>query len=123
MHTSGHQYILFSFLFQIMVNKKPEKVWNLQKSFSLRTIKVCRFEIIGGVKYIYCIKHADKFLLREQVGYAAVFDACVNVFLVVIEIKNIVLRINLYSFVPPYIVTVGGVSCPFFISFLQLDAS
>ena len=76
MHTSGHQYILFYFLFQIMVNKKDgkqnrKKVWNLQKAFSLRTIKICRFEIIDGVKYV-CIKHAYKFLLREQVWFAAV---------------------------------------------------
>ena len=49
-----------------------KKVWNLQKAFSLCTIKVCRFEIVDGVKYVYCIKHAYKFLLREQVGFAAV---------------------------------------------------
>ena len=55
-----------------MVNKTEKKVWNLQKAFSLRTIKVCRFEIIDGVKYVYCIKHAYKILLREQVGFAAV---------------------------------------------------
>ena len=61
----------FIFLFQIMVNK-TEKVWNLQKAFSLRKIKMCRFEIINGVKYVYCIKHAYKFLLREQVGFAVV---------------------------------------------------
>ena len=48
------------------------KVWNLQKTFSLRTIKICRFEIIDGVKYVYCIKHAYKFLLREQLGFAAI---------------------------------------------------
>ena len=75
MHTSGHQYILFYVLFQIMINKKhgkqnKKKVWNLQKAFYLRTIKVCRFEMIDGVKYVYCIKHAYKFLLREQVGFA-----------------------------------------------------
>mgnify|MGYP003688292841 CR=1 FL=1 len=46
-----------------MVNKKHgkqnrKKVWNLQKTFSLRTIKVSRFEIhMYGVKYVYCIKH------------------------------------------------------------------
>ena len=51
---------------------KPKKVRNLQKAFSLRTIKVWRFEIIDGVKYVYCIQHAYKFLLREQVGYAVV---------------------------------------------------
>ena len=79
MHTSGHQYILFYFLFQIMVKKKdgkqnpkPIKVWNLQKAFSLRTIKICQFEIIDGVKYVYCIKHAYKFLLSVQVGFVAV---------------------------------------------------
>ena len=49
-----------------------EKVWNLQKAFSLRTIKVCRFEIIDSVKYIYCTKHSYKFLLSEQVGFAAI---------------------------------------------------
>ena len=36
------------------------------------TIKVCRFQKINGVKYVYCIKHAYKFLLREQVGVAAI---------------------------------------------------
>ena len=57
-----------------MVNIKPKKVWNLHKAFSLRTIKICRFEIIDGVtcKYVYCIKHAYIFLLREQLGFAAV---------------------------------------------------
>ena len=49
-----------------------EKVCNLQKAFSLRTIKICRFETIDGVKYVYCLKHAYKFLLMEQVGFAAV---------------------------------------------------
>ena len=34
-----------------MVNK-TEKVWNLQKAFSPRTIEICRFEIIDGVKYL-----------------------------------------------------------------------
>ena len=33
-------------------------------------------------KYIYCIKHAYKFLLRKQVGFRAFFDAWVKVFLV-----------------------------------------
>ena len=66
MLTLGHQYILFYFLFQIMVLKKTKKVWNLQKAFYLRTIKICQF------KYIYCIKHAYKFLLREQFGFAAI---------------------------------------------------
>ena len=70
-----------------MVNKKHgkqnrKKVWNLHKAFSLRTIKVCLFDIIGDVKYFYCIKHAYKFLLREQVGLRPFFDACFNVFLV-----------------------------------------
>ena len=72
MHTSGHQYILFYFLFQIMVNKKRGKKPEKSVEFSLRTIKICRFEIIDGVKYVYCIKHAYKFVLREQVGFAAV---------------------------------------------------
>ena len=58
-----------------MVNK-TEKVWNLQKAFSLRTMKA---EIIDGVKYVYCIKHAYKFLQREQVVFAF-FVACINVF-------------------------------------------
>ena len=56
-----------------MVNKTEKKVWTSQRRF-LRTIKVCWFEIIDGVKHVelYCIKHAYKFLLREQVGFAAV---------------------------------------------------
>ena len=60
-----------------MVNKKHGK--QNQKSieftkviFSIRTIKVCQFEIIDGIKYVYCILQAHKFLLREQVGFAAV---------------------------------------------------
>ena len=73
MHTSGHQYILIHFLFQLIHgNNTEKKVWNLQKALSLYTNKICRFEIIHVVKYIYCIKHAYKFLLREQVGFAAV---------------------------------------------------
>ena len=57
-------YFIYLF-FQIIVNKKhskqnQKKPWNLQNAFSLRTIKVCRFEIIDGVKYVYCIKHAYK---------------------------------------------------------------
>ena len=60
-----------------MVSKKhgiqnPPKMWNLQKAFSLRTMKVCQSEIIDGVKYVSCIKHAYKFLLREQAGFVAV---------------------------------------------------
>ena len=54
------------------MENKTEKVWNLHKAFSLRIIQVCRFEIMDGVKYVFCIKHAHKYLLREQVGFAAV---------------------------------------------------
>ena len=61
---------------------KTENMWNLQNAFYLRKIKIRRFEIIDGVKYVYCIKHTYKFLLREQVGLQPFFDACVNVFLV-----------------------------------------
>ena len=55
-----------------MVNKTEKSVELTKGIFFLRTIKVCRFEIIDGVKYFYCIKHAYKFLLSEQVGFAAV---------------------------------------------------
>ena len=55
-----------------MVNKKRGKKTEKSEEFSLRTIKMCRFEIIDGVKYFYCIKHAYKFLLREKEGFAAV---------------------------------------------------
>ena len=55
-------------LILFFVSNKTEK----SVEFSLRTIKVCRFDIIDGVKYVYCIKHAYKFLLRKQVGFAAV---------------------------------------------------
>ena len=54
------------------MGKQNRKNWNLQKAFSLSTIKVCRFEIIDDVKYVYCIIYAYKFLLMEQVGFAAV---------------------------------------------------
>ena len=41
-------------------------MWNLQKVFSLRTLKVCRFEKIDtSVKSVYCINHTYKFLLHE----------------------------------------------------------
>ena len=48
-----------------MVNKKHgkqnrKKVLNLQKVLSLRTIKVCQFEIIDGIiNYVYCIKCSE----------------------------------------------------------------
>ena len=77
MHTSIHLIFIFC-LFQIMINKKHgkqngKKCGILKKVFSLRTINVCRFEIIDGVKYVYCIIHAAyKFLLREEEGFAAV---------------------------------------------------
>ena len=51
-----------------MVNK-TEKSVEFTKGICLRTIKVCRFEIIDGVKYVCCIKRAYKFLLREQEGF------------------------------------------------------
>ena len=71
MHTSGHQYILFYFLFQIMVNMKRGKQ-NRKNCGIFHTHKICRFEITDRVKYVYCIKHAYKCLLREQVEFAAV---------------------------------------------------
>ena len=55
-----------------MVNKKHGKQKRKSLECSLRTFKICRFEIIDGVRYVYCIKHAYKFLLREQVRFAAV---------------------------------------------------
>ena len=72
-----------------MVNKKHGKQNRKSVDFSLRTIKICRFEI-DGVKYVYCIKHAYKFLMREQVakGLRPFFDACVNVFLVKLNCKH-----------------------------------
>ena len=70
-------------------------MWNLQKAFSLRTIKICRFEIIDGVKNVYCIKHAYKFDLREQVGLRPFFDACVKVFLVTIQYEIEYYKLNI----------------------------
>ena len=46
-----------------MVNK-TEKSVEFKKAYYL--------EIIDGVKYVYCIKHAYNFFLREQVRFAAV---------------------------------------------------
>ena len=65
-----------------MVNKTEKKCGIYKRHFLYAQIKVCRFEIIDGVKYVYCIKHAYKFLLREQVGFAAVLwrlRQCVSV--------------------------------------------
>ena len=89
----------------MMVNKKHgkqnrKKVWNLQKAFSLCTIKVCRFEIIKGVKYVNCIKHAYKFLLREQVGCAAVLwhlHQCVSCHITVTSILCIPVVIKFFN--------------------------
>ena len=75
MHTLRHQYIFL--LFVSNHGKQGHGKQNRKKSveftkgvFSTHN-KVCRFEIIDGVKYVYCIKHAHKFLLREQVRFAA----------------------------------------------------
>ena len=51
-----------------MVNKKhgkqkPKKCGIYKSDFLYAQLK-----LIDGVKYIYCMKHAYKFLLREQVG-------------------------------------------------------
>ena len=70
-------------------------MWNLQKAFSLRTIKVSRFEIIDGVQYVYCIKLAYKFLPREQVGFAAVLSRlrqCVSCCFFSVEPGRVILR-------------------------------
>ena len=57
-----------------MVNKTEKKCGIYKGHFFLCTLKVGRFEIIDGVNYVYCIKHAYmyKFLPREQVGFATV---------------------------------------------------
>ena len=84
---------------------------NLQKAFYLRTIKICRFEIIDGVKYVYCIKHAYKFLLREQVEFAAVIwrlRQCVSCIIMKSVLVHCVLWVNLrygdkhVNFIIPY---------------------
>ena len=38
-------------------------MWNLQKAFSLRTIKICRFEIIDGVK---CLLHKTRLQISSE---------------------------------------------------------
>ena len=65
MHTSGHQYILFYFLFQIFCFKTRDVVNKTEKSveFSLRTIKICRFEIIDGVK---CLLHKTRLQISSE---------------------------------------------------------
>ena len=70
--------LILSWLTRKMVNKTEKRV-----EFSLRTIKIFPFEIVDGVKCVFCIKHAYKFLLREQVGFAAVLwrlRQCVSCF-------------------------------------------
>ena len=51
-----------------MVNKTGKSV-----EFSLRTIKICRFEIIDGVKYVYCLKHDYKFVLSGTNRVCGIF--------------------------------------------------
>ena len=50
-----------------MVNKTGKKR-EIYKRHFLYALLNC----VEGVKYVYCIKHAYKFLLREQVGFTAV---------------------------------------------------
>ena len=45
-----------------MVNK-TEKVWNLQKAFSPRTIEICQFEIIDGVK---CLLYKTRLQISSE---------------------------------------------------------
>ena len=73
-----------------MVNIKPKKNVEFTKDIFSTHIKICRFEIKDGVKYVYCIKHAYKFLLREQLGFAAVLwrlrqcVSCIDIVLYVV---------------------------------------
>ena len=56
-----------------MVNKTEKECGIYKRHFLYAQLKfVDRFEIIDGVKFVYCMKHAYKFHLREQVGFAAV---------------------------------------------------
>ena len=59
----GASIHLILFFVSILGKQNRKKVWNLRKALSLCTIKICRFEIIDVVKYVYCIKHAYKFFL------------------------------------------------------------
>ena len=87
-----------------MVNIKPKKVWNLRKAFSLRTIKICRFEIIDGVKYVYCIKHAYKISSEGTIRVCgrSLTLASVNAFLVSVLLFRSV-RVPLASDLPALI--------------------
>ena len=58
-------------MFQFVVNK-TEKSVEFTKGIVFMHKKICRFEIIDGVKYVYCIKHAYNFSLKEQEGFAAI---------------------------------------------------
>ena len=78
MHSSGHQYI-FSHFFVVVVSNHAKQERNMvnktEKSVEIykRHFLFVQLKLTDGVKYVYCIKHAYKFLLREQVGFAAVF--------------------------------------------------
>ena len=75
------QYINTSYFISWLI--KLKKSLEFTKGISLLTIKICQFEIIDGVKYVYCTKHAYKFLPREQLGFAAVLwrlRQCVSCF-------------------------------------------
>ena len=89
-------------------------MWNLQKTFSLRTFKICRFEIIDGVKYVYCIKHAYIFLLREQLGFAAVLwrlRQCVSCYIYYTN-GPVVHEEKIFKFEPTYIPFTQGCFMP-----------
>ena len=62
MHTSSIHLILFFDSNHGKQNRK--KVWNLQKAFSLCTIKICWFEIINGVKI--CLLHKTRLQISSE---------------------------------------------------------
>ena len=73
----------FIFCFKFMVNKKHGKQKIEKSGIYKRHFLYAQWKIIDGVKYVHCIKHAYKYLLREQVGFAAVlWRFFFNVFLV-----------------------------------------
>ena len=68
-------------LILFMVNKKHGKQKIEKSGIYKRYFLYAQWKIIDGVKYVHCIKHAYKYLLREQVGFAAVlwrFRQCVS---------------------------------------------
>ena len=54
------------------IKQNRKKCGIYKRHFLYAQLKFVGLKKIDAVKYVYCIKHAYKFLLRQQVGFATV---------------------------------------------------